>query len=74
MAYSHVAPALNIAVKSPRDGPEESSLPSRSHFVPRVTPTLKLSELVTIEVDVLVIEQTGTSFWQKVRFKGVSTP
>ena len=73
VAYSHVAPALNVAVRSPSDG-AESSLPSKSRFVPRVTPTLKLSELVTVEVEVLVIEQTGSSFWQKVRLKGVSTP
>ena len=68
-----MAPALNVAVRSPRDG-AESSLPSRSRFVPRVPPTLKLTELVTVEVEVLVIEQTGSSFWQKVRLKGVSTP
>lgn len=73
MAYSHVAPALNVAVRSPSDGPDPS-LSSRSRFVPRVMPTLKLSELVTVDVEVLVIEQTGSSFWQKVRLKGVSTP
>ena len=73
MEYSHVAPALNVAVRSASDG-AESPLPSRSRFVPRVKPTLKLTELVTVEVEVLVIEQTGSSFWQKVRLKGVSTP
>lgn len=74
MEYCHIAPALNVAVRSARDG-LESSLPSRSLFdVPRVRPTLTLTEFVTVEVDVLVIEQTGSSFWQKVRLKGVSTP
>ena len=73
VAYPHVAPALKVAVRSPRDGPE-SSLPSRSLFVPTVRPTLKLSEFVTVEVEVVVIEQTGSSFWQKVRLNGVSTP
>ena len=74
MAYVHVAPALNVAVRSPRDGPELSPRPSRPLLVPRVTPTLKLTEFVTVEVEVLVIEQTGSSFWQKVRLNGVSTP